>query len=469
ANQWQLVPGVELSPEQMAQLTSDIVWLVQKKVTLASGETRNVLVPQVYVRVQESDLNGSGSLIAGQRLNLNIAGDLVNSGSLAGRSVMAITAQNIENLGGRIQADKVSLTARENLDNLGGLIGATDSLAINAGQNVNVVSSSRDSSSAQGTRTNLSRVAGLFVSGAGGTMGVNAGKDLNLTGAQVVNAGTGGSTSLQAGNNINLTTVGEAHQQSVNWNGSNWRKDASQTEVGSTIQGQGDVRLSAGQDLNARGASVTSQQGAIIADAGRDVNLTAAQNTQFADEAHKFKGSNGLFSSKTTTTRDTVNQTQAQGSTLSAEKTYVQAGRDINVSGSNVVSTNQTVLAADNNINIEAATESSSERHDKSVKKSGLFSGGGIAVTLGTQQQTVKDLTTSQTAAASTVGSTKGDVLMEAGKGYRQVGSQVSAPEGSVDITGQTIDVVEARNTSKRERETLFKQTGFTLTVTNPV
>ena len=469
ANQWQLVPGVELSPEQMAQLTSDIVWLVQKKVTLANGETRDVLVPQVYVRVQESDLNGSGSLIAGQRLNLNIAGDLVNSGSLAGRSVMAITAQNIENLGGRIQADKVSLTARENLDNLGGLIGATDSLAINAGQNVNVISSSRDSSSAQGTRTNLSRVAGLFVSGAGGTMDVNAGKDLNLTGAQVVNAGTGGSTSLQAGNNINLTTVGEAHQQSVNWNDSNWRKDASQTEVGSTIQGQGDVRLSAAQDINARGASVTSQQGAIIADAGRDVNLTAAQNTQFADEAHKFKGSNGLFSSKTTTTRDTVNQTQAQGSTLSGEQTYVQAGRDINVSGSNVVSTNQTILAADNNINIEAATESSSERHDKSVKKSGLFSGGGIALTLGTQQQSVKDLTTSQTAAASTVGSTKGDVLIEAGKGYRQVGSQVSAPEGSVDITGQTIDVVEARNSSKRERETLFKQTGFTLTVTNPV
>ncbi len=146
------------------------------------------------------------------------------------------------------------------------------------------------------------------------------------------------------------------------------------------------------------------------------MNLTAAQNTQFADEAHKFKGKNGLFSSKTTTTRDTVNQTQAQGSTLSAEQTYVQAGRDINVSGSNVVSTNQTVLAADNNINIEAATESSSERHDKSVKKSGLFSGGGIAVTLGTQQQ--------RTAAASTVGSTKGDVLIGAGKSYRQVGSR---------------------------------------------
>ncbi|MDY0937418.1 hemagglutinin repeat-containing protein [Pseudomonas viridiflava] len=469
ADQWKLVPGVALSAEQMAQLTSDIVWLVQKDVTLANGQTRSVLVPQVYVRVQEGDLDGSGSLIAGQRLNLNIAGDLINSGSLAGRSVMAITAQNIENLGGRIQANNVSLTARENLNNLGGLIGATDSLAINAGQNVNVISSSRDSSSDQGTRTALSRVAGLFVSGAGGTLDVNAGRDINLTGAQVVNAGTGGSTSLKAGNNINMATVGEAHQQAVTWNSSNWRKDSSQTEVGSTIQGQGDVRLSAGQDLNARGASVTTQQGAIIADAGRDINLTAAQNTQFADEAHKVKGSNGMFSSKTTTTRDTTSQTLAQGSTLSGEQTYVQAGRDINLSGSNVVSTSQTILAADNNINIEAATESSSERHDKSVKKSGLFSGGGIAVTIGTQQQSVKDLTTKQTAAASTVGSTKGDVLIEAGNNYRQVGSQVSAPEGNVDIKAKKIDILEARNTSNRERETLFKQTGFTLTVTNPV
>ena len=469
ASQWQLVPGVALTSAQMAQLTSDIVWLVQKQVTLANGDTRNVLVPQVYVRVQEGDLNGSGALIAGQQLNLNIAGDLINSGSLAGRSVMAITAQNIENLGGRIQADKASLTARENLNNLGGLIGAVDSLSVKAGQDINVISSSRDSSSAQGTRTNLSRVAGLFVSGAQGTMGVSAGNDLNLTGAQVVNAGKGGSTLLEAGKNINLATVGEAHEQGLTWNSSNWRKDASRTEVGSLVQGQGDVRLSAGQDLNARAARVTSEQGAVFADAKRDVNLTAGQNYQFADEAHKVKGSNGMFSSKTTTTRDTISQTSVEGSTLSGEQTYVQAGRDINLKGSNVVSTTQTVLVADNNVNIEADTASSSERHDKSVKKSGLFSGGGIAVTLGTQQQSVKDLTTEHTAAASTVGSTAGDVLIEAGKGYRQVGSQVSAPQGNIDVTAQTIDVVEARNTRERERETLFKQTGFTLTVTNPV
>jgi len=183
ANTWQLVPGVALSAEQMAQLTSDIVWLVEKQVTVAGGETRRVLVPQVYVRVQQGDLNGAGALMAGQQLKLDVNDTLSNSGSLGGRSILALTAQNVENLGGRIQADKVSVQARENLDNLGGLIGAVDSLAISAGNDLNVISSTHDSSSEQGTRSNLSRVAGLFVSGSTGVLKASAGNDLNLVGA----------------------------------------------------------------------------------------------------------------------------------------------------------------------------------------------------------------------------------------------------------------------------------------------
>ncbi|NIE75374.1 filamentous hemagglutinin N-terminal domain-containing protein [Pantoea sp. Ap-967] len=469
ANDWNLVPGVALTAEQMAQLTSDIVWLVQRQVTLASGETRQVLVPQVYVRVREGDLTGNGALIAGQQLKLDVSGDLLNSGSLGGRSVMALTAQNIDNLGGRIQANNVSLQTRDNLNNLGGLIGATDSLAIEAGKDINLTSQTRDSSSEQGTRTNVSRVAGLFVSGAEGTMNVSAGNDLNLAAAQVVNTGAGGITQLEAGRDVNLTTVGESHQQSLVWNSSNWRNEASRGEVGSTVQTMGDLRVQAGQDIAARGATLSSEQGMVLAEAGRDLNLQASEQYQFADEAHKFKGSNGLFSSKTTTLRDTVSQTQASGTTLSAEQAYLQAGRDINVRGSDVVSTSQTVLAADRDINIEAASESSSERHDKTTKKSGLFSGGGIAVTIGTQEQSVKDLTTRETARASTVGSTEGDILIEAGRQYRQVGSDVMAPKGDVDVLAQQIAITEARETSERTRETRFKQTGFTLTITNPV
>ncbi|MEK0364400.1 two-partner secretion domain-containing protein [Pseudomonas sp. CBC3] len=468
ASEWQLVPGIALTAEQMASLTSDIVWLVEQPVTLASGEVKNVLVPQVYVRVKEGDLNGSGALIAGQQLNLDISGDVINSGSLAGRSVMSLTAQNIDNLGGRIQADKASIQARENLNNLGGLIGAVDSLSISAGQDITVASTTHESSGAQGSRTNLSRVAGLFVSGANGTMKVSAGNDVNLDAAQVVNAGNG-QTAISAGRDINLGTVTETQEQSIVWNASNWRKDASRTEVGSVIQSTGDLQLSAGQDINARGADVTSDKGMVLADAQRDINLTEAENYQFADEAHKFKGKSGMFSSKTTTTRDTVTQTLVAGTTVSGEQTYLQAGRDINVRGSNVVSSQQTILVADNNINIEAAADSVAERHDKTEKKSGLFSGGGIAVTIGSQQQSVEDESTRRTAVGSTIGSTDGDVLIAAGKNYRQIGSQVVAPKGDVDISAERIDILEARNLSERERETKFKQAGVSITITNPV
>ena len=74
---------------------------------------------------------------------------------------------------------------------------------------------------------------------------------------------------------------------------------------------------------------------------------------------------------KTITTRDTLSETVAQGSTLSGNTTYVQAGNDIDVVGSNVVSTAGTTLIAKNDVRIEAARETADERHLRDVKKSG--------------------------------------------------------------------------------------------------
>ena len=59
-----LVPGISLSAAQMAQLTSDIVWLVEKDITLPNGTTTKALVPQLYVHAQAGDLQSSGALIA---------------------------------------------------------------------------------------------------------------------------------------------------------------------------------------------------------------------------------------------------------------------------------------------------------------------------------------------------------------------------------------------------------------------
>lgn len=469
ADQWKLIPGVALTAEQMAQLTSDIVWLVSKDVTLASGEVRQVLVPQVYVRVREGDVDGSGALMAGRTLNLDVRGDLVNSGSLAGRDGVTISVQNLDNLGGRIQGNDVSLNASQDLNNIGGLISANSRLALSAGNDINVRSITTDSTSEQGIRTALSRVAGLYVSAPAANLIATAGHDINLQAAQVSNTGVGGKTALVAGNDITLSTVKESYTQANQWDGDNWRKEAGRNEVGSSVQANGDIRLGAGRDVQARGALVNSDAGAVSVSALRDINVEASERFNSADEAHKVKGSNGMFSSKTTTTRDTVAQTTAQGSTFSGEQTVMQAGNNITLTGSNVVSTSGTALVAGNDIKVLAATETLDEKHTKDVKTSGMFSGGAIAVTIGSQQQTNKDSSQQTTAAASSVGSTDGNVLISAGGEYRQVGSNVSAPKGDVSIDASEVNILEARNLAAQQQEQRFKQTGVSLTLTNPI
>ncbi len=475
AQAYNLVPGIALSAAQMAQLTNDIVWLVEKDITLPNGTTTKALVPQLYVHVQEGDLQAGGALIAGNNVNLNVTGNLLNGGTIAGRQVVALTADNINNLGGRILGTDVGVAAGTDLNNIGGTIAANNNLVASAGRDLNVTSTTRTQTNAQGSQTNIERVAGLYVTGTGGTLLASATRDVNLNAAAIINAAPTSagaptdSTTITAGNNLNLGTVTQSQSNRVVWSGNNNRSDSSKVDIGTSIQTQGDLILQAGNDLNAKGANVTSTQGNLVAIATNNVNLTAGEANVQVDEAHQHKGRSSAFSSKTITTRDTLDQTTAQATTFSGKTTTVLADRDINLTGSNVVSDNGTTLAAQNNLNIAAATNTTVEGHFRDEKKSGIFSGGGLSITVGTQQQSVDQQGVTKTAAASTVGSTQGDINLQAGQNYAQTGSNVIAPQGNIDIGAKRIDIVEARDTSQSQTETKFKQSGLTVALTNPV
>ncbi|MBS1229228.1 MAG: putative hemagglutinin-related protein, partial [Proteobacteria bacterium] len=144
AREWLLIPGVALSEAQMARLTTDIVWLVEREVTLADGTTSKVLVPQVYARVRDGDLAPSGALIAGNDVRLETAGDLVTSGTIAGRQVVALSAENIADLRGRIAGRDVAVQAAHDLTVLGGSIEAERTLLASAGNDLTVASTTVD-------------------------------------------------------------------------------------------------------------------------------------------------------------------------------------------------------------------------------------------------------------------------------------------------------------------------------------
>lgn len=463
ARQWNLTPGIALSAGQMAALTSDLVWLVEQTLTLADGQTTQALVPQLYVRVRDGDLQASGALIAGNSVNLDLSGDLGNSGTIAGRNVVALTADNLKNLGGRISGNDVALTARSDLAHIGGIIEGMNSLSASAGRDLHAASTTRTQSNAQGSRSNIDRLATLY--GGSGGIQLLAGRDLDLNALQATSAG--GAT-ITAGNDLNLGSVSESQSNRIVWNDKNTRKDSTRSDIGSTVQAQGDIRLQAGNDLNGKAASVTSEQGALVAAAGNNINLTAGEANRSLDEAHQHS-SKGFLSNKTTTTRDTLDATTAVASTFSGQTVDLQAGNNLTLQGSNAVSDLGTSLGAGSDIHIEAAGDTTLESHFKDEKKSGLLGSGGIGFTIGTRQQSTDSQSTHTRASASTVGSTQGDITIQAGETYFQSGSDVLAPQGDIGVTAQQIAITEARETWQNTTETRFKQSGLTIALSSPV
>ncbi|KPC50486.1 hemagglutinin repeat-containing protein [Amantichitinum ursilacus] len=452
AKSWNLAPGIALSPAQIAQLTADVVWLVTQDVTLPDGSITRALVPQVYVRVKQGDIDGNGALIGGNNVNLTASADVMNSGTIAGRDVLTLTAQNVQNLNGRISADRVGVRAANDLNNLGGMIDAANQLGVMAGRDINITTTMRSGSNVQGSATQVA----------------SAGRDVALLAGQIANRGAGGQTLISAGHDLNLNaqTTGSSH--SARYSPDAWRNQSDTQALGSTVSGHGDLQLRAGHDINARAAEVSSSKGQLQATAGHDINLGAAENTTQFDTGSKIK-ERMRFSKGSTTHYDALDRTTQSGTTFNGDTLDLRAGNDLNITGSNAVSDNGTTIRAGHDVNIVSSIDSSSEQHTSKTRRSGFFSNGGLSLTYGKQTQNVDGTSAEQAANASMVGASHGDVIISGGNAYRQEGGNVLAPQGDIGIYARKVDIGAAREASKASQQTEFKQSGLTVAINNPV
>lgn len=470
--QYSLKLGVALTPAQMALLTGDIVWLVNTRVKMPDGSMQTVLVPQVYAKVKPGDIDGSGALIAGNNVSMKLNGDLFNSGTIAGRRVLQLDADNITNQAGIIQGADVNLNARSDINNIDGAIVGNSSLLANAGRDINVTSTVNSAESALGensfTRTTINSVSGIYVQGEDGKLALQSGRDITLTGAQVIASGENGKAQLVAGRDLNLETVTTARGDNLVWDADNTLKQSSEDHTGSTVRGTGGVTLAAGNDINARGASLTSD-GALALGAAHDVNIEGVLNSSQLDERHKVVGGNGWLSKTTTTTRDTVDKQTVQGSELSAGSVNINAGNNLTVAGSSVVGTDDVALRAGNDLTLTTMGGRNDETHLKQEKKSGLLSSGGIGFTIGSRKETTDQASQAKAGQGAMVGSLQGDTVLMAGNDYRQTGSTVSSPNGNVGIQGKNVTIEAAQDTYASQYKRTVEQKGFTLAVNVPV
>ncbi|MBN1084461.1 hemagglutinin repeat-containing protein [Erwinia aphidicola] len=433
--QYQLTPGVALTAQQMALLTGDIVWMVAQTVILPDGSSQRVLVPQVYATLKPGDLDGSGALLAGNNLSLNLSGDLNNGGRISAQQRTQLLAQNINNNGGLIQGGDVALQARNDINNRGGTLAGDHSLQALAGRDINATTTTRSAQSGGGdfARTTLDRVAGLYVQQPDGKLALQAGRDVSLTAAQVVNSGAGGSTTVSAGRDLNLTTVDTGSTDNLSW-GDNWQHHGSSQQVGSTVTGAGSVALAAGRDVGITAGTVNAGQQLSVA-AGNDLRVQHGTDGTTLDQHYQATGSSGMLSKTRTESRDTVSQQTVNGSQLGGDGVRMQAGHDLTVTGSSVAGAQDVALSAGNRLTMDAAAERRDESHMLHEKKSGLSGTGGVGVTAGSSSTRTTDVAHALSSVGSTVGSTGGSVTLNAGnsltvKGGRRAGGEGHRPDG---------------------------------------
>ena len=488
AKDYNLRPGIALTAEQMAHLTSDIVWLVEQEVTLPDGSKATAWVPRVYVAVKPGDIDGSGSLISANRINLNLSGDLNNGGTIAGRTVTQITAQNLNNLGGRISADQLNLNAQNDLNNIGGTIDANTSAVIRAGNNVNMSTTTSTAANHYGSETIVNRVAGLYVgNGANAlladseqpanTLLIQAGNNVNLNAAQISNAGTGGSRIEAINGDVNLGTVQQGKQERIYRDARNGHVVNETNAVGTQIAGVGNVSLVGGRDVNTQAADVSSQDGTLAVKAGRDINIATGNSTR-ETVADSYEHKKGFLSSKSTTIHNESQSQNSIASNLTGSSVVLDAGNNANIVGSNVVSDNLTQINAGNDVNILAASNSETTSNFKEVKKSGLMGTGGFGFMIGKKQESTDTDNTNITQTGSQVGSLDGKVNIVAGNHYQQTGSSVTSGQSvdgqfvagdAVNIVAKSVDITAGQNTYATDTVHQTKQSGLTVAVNVPV
>ncbi|MDE4456043.1 two-partner secretion domain-containing protein [Psychrobacter sp. DAB_AL62B] len=488
-----LRPGIALSAAQVANLTTDIVWLVQQNITLADGSSQAVLVPKVYTRQAVGQIDGTGNLIAASNVDINLTGNLDNQSNIIGHQSVNITANTLTNAnGGVIRGDYVQIGTTSDLNNLSGTLAANSAMQLDVGGDLNNKSLTYSSESTDGasnaSRTGISQIASIYVGdGLKGQVDANgnplttliANVDGNTTFAAGRLDNLGGSSIINTQGDVTLDAVNIGYQSNSILDNNNYYNQGASADIGSQITSNNDILIK-GNNVTGTATTIKSAQGNVGIIAEGNVDFKEGRSKDTLSTAVKTV-EKGTFSTTRTQDRFNSQSDNAIASNIEGNQVAIQAGNNISLTGTNAISDKGTSLTAGGDIDILAAQNTSSESTFSQTKKSGLFGAdGGMGFTIGKQQSDETNAQTALTNTASNVAAIDGNVIIDAGGTYQQTGSNLIAGMGndsSLDINdpnrGNTvvrakeINIDNALNIYTNQSETRFKQSGLTVSVSN--
>ncbi|EFU3948063.1 filamentous hemagglutinin N-terminal domain-containing protein [Escherichia coli] len=517
--------GVSLTAGQVAQLTRSILWW--ESVTI-NGQT--VMVPKLYLSPEDITLH-NGSVISGNNVQL-AGGNITNSGGSinAQNDLLLDSTGSIDNLNaGLINAGgALNLKAIGDIGNISSVISGktvslesatgnisnltrTEQWAMNNGYNHFSGTDTGPLAAVRATDSLFMGAAGdISITGAAVSAGdsvlLAAGNDLNMnaiqagerrryggsgwyeTHAVAPTVTAGNSLMLSAGRDVNSQAAGITAENSMDIRaGRDVNMAAESTgagdhdstfsmktvhdsvrQQGTDMTSGGDITVTAGRDITSVATAVTAK-GDIRVNAGHDIVLgTATESDYHYSESGETR--NRLLSHQTTRTITEDSVTREKGSLLSGNRVTVNAGNNLTVEGSDVVADRDVSLAADNHVDVLAATSTDTSWRFKETKKSGLTGTGGIGFTTGSSKTTHdrREAGTTQSQSASTIGSTAGNVSITAGKQAHISGSDVIANR-DISITGDSVVVDPGHDRRTVDEKFEQKKSGLTVALSGTV
>jgi filamentous hemagglutinin len=324
-----LTYGKELSPEQIKNLGSDIVWMVKTRV---GG--KDVLVPRVYLSESSRAMLKGGAVLAAQNTTIEAASVTNRGATIAGAQNLAIkTAGNIANESGTMTGGNVSLAAAGNIVNK----------TVTQGQG-----NSRSFKTTVGKTGLIEATTGSLVISSGQQItiqgaAVKAAQEASLTavGAVAVNSLVDKTTS-----STSVSTPRPVQKKSKkNTKFSKNTTTTTEQGIGSTLAAGGTLNVTSGADITVSGSS--TKAGAVALNSKGDVKILAEQNktTMHSEAKNSGRGVGGGLWGKKKQTSDESKSTNS-GSTVAA------AGNGtINSTGKLVVQGSQVKIGGDAKLN----------------------------------------------------------------------------------------------------------------------
>ncbi|GAA5317615.1 MAG: hypothetical protein AseanaTS_28200 [Candidatus Pelagadaptatus aseana] len=415
----QLSVGVALTPEQINNLTQDMVWLEAQEV---NGE--KVLVPTLYLA--QARLDHGGSSLHAEQIELNSGGSIHNTSDIFADNRLSLSAEKaIHNLGATLEAQDLAIMATQDdvvLQNLG----ATKSRII-AHQN-------------------------LLIS---------TGKEMALLGSDIH---SGGHARIQAGRDLQIASMLDKPDYSSQYHWDQTAGVVSKTikrdkHLNAQINIAADASIASGRDLVMSGSEIHIQGNGVL-NAGRDVTLETVTNSITTETRERYlndyqrseggqivqvekPGSDSRMRERLDKVTLVTEHTQ-QGSTLNIKgEMRLAAGDDMDLKGSQIMVGGNSLTRLGGTLSLSAERETqtavsqSRERFWRNISQA-----AGDYSTRYTESSV--DSSSSLTGQQSSVFTTLGNAVIDAGGSIEN--TQISQIRGADTLLLAGRDITNRQN-----------------------